>query len=83
LGHWPIPSRDEPKSIDMQVFYHAVAYCVSAMTWTVPLIPVAGVVLRLKRIPVRTGLIILLTGWAAITVQLILDPGRLFSWYMD
>lgn len=83
LGHWPIPSRDDPKYIDMDVFYHAVAYGAVAMVWTVPLVLVAGVVLRLKRVPVRSGLLMLLTGWCAVLIQLFLDPGRLFIWYMD
>jgi len=83
LGHWPIPSRDDPKYIDVQVFYHAVAYCAVTMVWSVPIVLAAGVVLLRKRIPVRKGLLILLTGWAAILVQLFLDPGRLFIWYVD
>lgn len=83
LGHWPIPSLNDPKCVDMDVFYHAVAYSAIAMVWSVPLVPVAGVVLGLKRVPVRKGLLILLTGWCAVWIQLALDPGKLFIWYVD
>ena len=34
---------NDPKYIDMQVFYHAVAYCAVAMVWSVPIVLVVGV----------------------------------------
>jgi hypothetical protein len=37
----------------------------------------------MKRVPVRSGLLMLLTGWCAVLIQLFLDPGRLCIWYVD
>lgn len=82
LGHWPVPSLNRPSTLMCRCSTMRWPVAVT-MVWSVPIVLAAGVVFYgSDPVPERPSRI-LLTGWAAVLDAAVLDPGRLFCWYVD
>lgn len=83
LGHFPIPSVDDPKYIGLDPVYYVVMISLLAAQF--------GIVLWLFLLPlsIRHRLLntwnvsLLLSGFSLMVVQIIYDPFALMAWLMD
>ncbi|MCW5898610.1 MAG: hypothetical protein KIT10_05015 [Flavobacteriales bacterium] len=83
LGHYPVPSLNDPKDLDLDVMHAGVGGLAGASLYGVPVwLAVLTVAIR-KGIPWRRNALIYAIGWSLLLLQLIVDPGRTFAWYAD
>ena len=93
LGHRPIPSRDDPKYINVIVsaFYYAAGVGLLGTPFAMALNLIAMMVDsverrwrlgRPSRSQVRVPLISCI-GWLLFLLLIALDPGRVMYWFMD
>lgn len=83
LGHFPVPSMNDPKVVGYDPLYYGVAVSAIGSLWTVPLWVISlWWNVRQKR-PVKREAYLYALGWSLMLVQLIFDPFKLIYWYMD
>ena len=83
LGHYPICSGNDPKSLGLDPLYMLVGLLHPVTFYSVPgwLILLGLQLLRKK--PWRRPTGAFLFGWILILVQFILDPFQTMCWYLD
>ncbi|MBL4704038.1 MAG: hypothetical protein JKY54_05930 [Flavobacteriales bacterium] len=83
LGHYPVPSLNDPKGIGSEFLYGFVwfgflALFYGSILWAVNLI----IGIFYKKIS-KKHLIIFSIGLIIVFIQILLDPGNVIYWYLD
>lgn len=83
LGHFPIPSMNDPKGIGLSFLYTLIgigmfALIFGSILWLINL----SIEIYLKRVS-KKHLIIFSIGIVISLIQIFYDPGQLIYWYMD
>jgi hypothetical protein len=83
LGHFPIPSVDDPKSLGLNSFYEIVMYGGYVCLVNIP-VWIGLFVTSIKRRRVaKAGLMIFVAGITLIVLQIFVDPFDIVNWYLD
>jgi len=83
LGHFPLPSTDDPKYLGLDFHYNIIWYGNPVFLINVPVwIGLLIITIKLKIFD-KTNLIIFIAGIFLIIMQLFIDPFEIMNWYMD
>ena len=83
LGHYPICSRDDPKSLGLDLLHEMVGLLAPVTLYSVPVWLIFLGVQVIRGLPWRRPTALFLIGWGLIVVQVILDPFQTMCWYAD
>ena len=93
LGHWPRPSRDDPKYINSVVsFLHTATAFAFLFAFLGLAFPVASLIIDFispawyrRHIRWNSALLfgMALLSFAILSITLKLEPGRVMDWFMD
>jgi uncharacterized membrane protein len=83
LGHYPIPSLNDPKELGLNFLYYTVwllyfVFMVGSILWVITLI----IGINQKSYS-KKHLIIFTVGFALCLAQIVLDPGLVIYWFID
>ncbi len=83
LGHYPVPSMNDPKGIGLPILYNLVWYGFFAYFYGT-ILGLINIIISLyyKRIAIQQ-LFIFCIGLIICMVQVVLDPGQILYWYLD
>ena len=85
LGHFPIPSVDDPKYRGFGIHYRLIWYSFLVVAYScLPYLCALFVFKKLvKENNLRTPVLMYCAGCVLIAIQVVLDPFRIIYWYLD
>lgn len=83
LGHFPVPSLNDPKYLGLDVLHAGVIVLAAVALYGAPFW-LAGLWVAIgKGIPWRMNALMYAIGWSLLLFQLFVDPLRTLEWYAD
>lgn len=83
LGHFPVPSLDDPKYIGFSLVYF---FALAGMFMIIPVVAIWVLLLPIsvkQKLLTKKFLIVMVVGSTASLLQLFLDPFDLIYWLLD
>ena len=87
LGHFPIPSMDDPKQLGMDLHYEFIWYSFPFIAYF-SIIPFVCILLLIRKIShnkflMKKCLLLFIVGFLLIWIQIFIDPFKIGYWYLD
>lgn len=83
LGHFPIPSIDDPKYLNLDLLYCSVWYVFPIVMINIPIWIVFLIILIISNKANTNFIVTFMVGSIIILVQVFLDPFNIIYWYLD
>jgi hypothetical protein len=83
LGHFPVPSTNDPKYLHCNVMYHSVWLLFLLNIVIVPFHVFLVAQCYFRKLPILRSVAIYLLGWGLGILQLLADPFQMVYWYLD